>query len=197
MFKTILLSCCAAMIMLAACENPGSANTSGDTIVQNTIKPTNKTIKDTARKSIPATASRRVNGNLLTVNYHSPAVRGRIIWGGLVPYDQVWVTGAHMATSLEVQKDFKMGGKKIPAGKYALFTIPGQQEWIVILNKNWEQHLADEYDAAQDVVRMNVKPQQSAHQERLMYEIDQTGENKCMLIMRWEKLRIGIPLSWN
>ncbi|MBC8923868.1 DUF2911 domain-containing protein, partial [Escherichia coli] len=77
--------------------------------------------------------------------YHSPGVRKRIIWGGLVPYDEVWVTGAHDATTVEMPKAFVVNGKTIPAGKYAIFTIPGKNAWTVIINKQWQQHLATEY----------------------------------------------------
>ncbi|MEX2336800.1 MAG: DUF2911 domain-containing protein [Fulvivirga sp.] len=95
--------------------------------------------QDTIRGSIPSEAKGRVGSTNISINYHAPGVKGRILWGGLVPYDQVWVTGAHMATRLEFDSDLLIGGQKVPAGKYALFTIPGREEWTVIINKNWEQ----------------------------------------------------------
>ncbi len=88
-----------------------------------------------------------------------------------------------------------MGGKNIPGGKYAIFTIPGKDEWTIILNKNWGQHLTDEYSSADDVLRFTRKPASSSHQERLMYSIDQTGERKCILDMQWEKVKISVPLE--
>jgi hypothetical protein len=159
------------------------------------IKPTDTTITDTVKKSLPAIATGNINGRKLVIKYHSPAVRDRIIWGGLVPYDQVWVTGAHMATSFESPADFSVGGKKIPAGRYALFTIPGRDEWTVIFNKNWDQHLADEYNQAEDAVRITVIPIEIPRQERLMYAIDQTGEYACAIEMRWEKIRVRFPVE--
>lgn len=159
------------------------------------IRPTDSSVTDTVRKSIPAIATGNINGHRLVIRYHSPAVRGRIIWGGLVAFDQVWVTGAHSATSFESKTGFRMGGKEIPAGKYAFFTIPGKENWTVILNKNWEQHLADEYSDSADVVRLTIKPAAATHQERLMYTIDQTGERKCVIEMRWEKVRLRVPLE--
>ena len=101
--------------------------------------------KDSSKKSIPSEVKKWVGNTDIRINYHAPAVRGRVIWGGLVPYDQVWVTGAHSATTLEVGKPFHIGDKILPAGKYALFTIPGKDQWTVIINKNWNQHLADDY----------------------------------------------------
>ena len=100
---------------------------------------------DTSKKSIPSATSKWIGNTTIKINYNSPGVRGRIIWGELVPYDAVWVTGAHNATSMEVGKSFLIGDKLIPAGKYALFTIPGKDQWTVIINKNWNQQPTDDY----------------------------------------------------
>ncbi len=94
---------------------------------------------DTLKGSLKARALNNINGVNVTVSYHSPAVRGRIVWGGLVPYDKVWVSGAHMATALEIDESIRYDGKEIPAGKYSLFTIPGKETRTVINNKNWRQ----------------------------------------------------------
>lgn len=151
---------------------------------------------DTLKGSLKAIAMGNINGTHVTISYTSPAVRGRIIWGGLVAYETVWVTGAHMATSIEFDKLIRFGEKEIPAGKYGFFTIPGKENWTIIFNKNWEQHLADEYDQKDDVIRLQVVPDKSeANQERLMYEIDQTGESKFSILFSWEKVRINIPVE--
>lgn len=150
---------------------------------------------DTIRKSIPAFAQNEIGPAKFTIFYHSPAVRDRIIWGGLVPYDQVWVTGAHQATRLESNASFILGHATIPPGKYALFTIPSKNEWIFLLNKNWDQHLADEYSADEDIVRLQVKPDTLAYvQERLMYAIEPRAEKAGNIIIAWEKLRFVIPI---
>lgn len=152
--------------------------------------------QDTSRKSIPSETSKWIGNTDIKINYHAPAVRGRVIWGGLVPYDAVWVTGAHSATTLSVGKDFRMGGKNIPSGKYAIFTIPGKEEWTVIINKNWNQHLADDYSEEEDVVRMKVKPDTTENiTERLKYEIDQRGERLADIIISWEKLRLRTDME--
>ncbi len=148
------------------------------------------------QKSIPSETSKQVGNTTIKIDYTAPAVRGRAIWGELVPYNKIWVTGAHNATSLEVGRDFRLGGKTIPAGKYALFTIPGKEQWTVILNKNWNQHQADEYQESEDVVRLKVKPQTSEQVvERLKYEIDQTGERTADIVISWEKIRIAFPIE--
>lgn len=155
-----------------------------------------QTDEDTLKGSLRAKVSGRIGEAILTIRYHSPAVRGRIVWGGLVPFDRVWVTGAHMATSIEVDRPLIIAGTSVPAGKYALFTIPGRDAWTVILNKNWEQHLTDEYDAKDDVLRVIVAPEQeTTHQERLRYMIEEEGDSKGEVVMYWEKLEISLPLE--
>lgn len=156
----------------------------------------NSTTKDTTKKSIPSETTKRIGDTDIEVDYHAPAVRGRTIWGGLVAYDAVWVTGAHKATTLEVGKDFIIGNKTIPAGKYAIFTIPGKEVWTVIINKNWNQHLADDYSESDDVVRIKVVPQTTEElTERLKYVIDQTGERTANIIISWEKLQVPFGIE--
>jgi hypothetical protein len=150
-------------------------------------------VKDTSKKSIKSMAFAVVNGDSIKINYHSPGVRKRIIWGGLVPYDEVWVTGAHDATTLEMPKSFIVNGTEIPAGKYAIFTIPGKSEWTVIINKHWQQHLATEYDERDDVVRIKIKPKKNAHTERLQYFIELKKNNTGIMAMAWEKIKIEFP----
>jgi len=152
-------------------------------------------VKDTTKKSIKSMAFTITGDDSIKINYHSPGVRKRIIWGGLVPYDEVWVTGAHDATTLEIPKTIVVNGKEIPAGKYAFFTIPGKKEWIIIINKNWEQHLASEYDEKDDITRLKVKPKKNDHIERLQYFIETTKDNNGKIAIAWEKLRIEFPFT--
>ena len=152
-------------------------------------------VKDTGKKSIKSMAFAVVKSDSIKINYHSPGVRKRIIWGGLVPYDEVWVTGAHDATTLEFPNDIVVNGKEIPAGKYAFFTIPGKKEWIIIINKNWKQHLAIEYDKADDIVRIKVKPKKNEHTERLQYFIEAKGDSNGKIAVAWEKLRIELDFK--
>ncbi len=179
--------------LILACSDNRSVNQAKETKKDSTPA---KATSDTSKKSIPSATKKWVGNTDIKINYHSPAVRGRVIWGGLVPYDAVWVMGAHKATTLEVGKDFKIGNKKIPAGKYALFTIPGKDEWTLIINKNWNQHLADNNSESEDVVRLKVKPKTTDEIiERLNYEIDQQGERIADIIIRWEKLRVSFGIE--
>ena len=151
---------------------------------------------DTLKGSLVAEATGKVGETEITISYHSPAVRGRIVWEGLVPYDIVWVTGAHMATSIEFNHDLVIASKTIAAGKYAFFTIPGKNEWTIILNKNWQQHLTDKYDAKDDVVRVNVKPEiEETHQERLRFVIEAETNSSGEIVMYWDKLEISLPIE--
>lgn len=152
--------------------------------------------RDTIRKSIPKNAAGKVGQTAITLKYHAPAVRERVIWGGLVPYGDVWVTGAHSATQIDFSNDVTINGTNIPKGKYALFTIPGKNTWEVIINKNWEQHLADRYDQKEDVIRITVSPATNHHfVERLTYCIQEKGQHEGSVLMHWEKLFLSFDFT--
>lgn len=153
---------------------------------------------DTVKKSIPEEEHALIAGTHFTIKYHAPAVRDRTIWGGLVPYNEVWVTGAHSATSLEIDKEITINGTKVPSGKYALFTIPGKDQWTIIINRNWDQHLADEYDTKDDVTRPQVEPQTLPNvQERLKYTMSQNGDSRATIDISWEKVKVTLPININ
>ncbi|MEY3126964.1 MAG: hypothetical protein RL273_1135 [Bacteroidota bacterium] len=153
-------------------------------------------VKDTTKKSINSMVFHLVDSDSIKISYHSPGVRKRIVWGGLVPFDEVWVTGAHDATYILMPKSFEVGGKTIPSGKYAFFTIPGENEWTLIINKNWKQHLASEYDEKEDILRVKVKPKKVEHTERLQYFIEMVNKNDGKISMAWEKVKIELPFRF-
>lgn len=160
------------------------------------ITPTATGQVDTIKKSLKAIVEGKIGKAGVKINYHSPAVRNRVIWGGLVPFDQVWVTGAHKATTFETDTDLVIGGKKISAGKYAIFSIPGKDEWTIIINKKWDQHLADDYNVNDDVLRLQVKPETvPGVQERLMYLLSSTTDQTGGIEFYWEKIRLVIPVQ--
>lgn len=147
--------------------------------------------KDTTKKSVKCAAVGKIGTANIRINYYSPGVRGRIIWGGVVPMDEVWVTGAHSATNIEIDKPFIINDKKFAAGTYAIFTIPSNGEWTFILNKNYQQHLTDEYDAKDDLLRLKIKPVATETiTERLQYFVE-AGK----LVIAWEKIRLEIPVT--
>lgn len=151
---------------------------------------------DTLKKSIPKEEHAMIGDAHITIKYFAPGVRGRQIWGGLVPFDEVWVTGAHRATSFEINRSFSMDGQVIPAGKYALFTIPGKESWTFIVNRKWDQHLADDYAQTEDVLRMQITPGTlESNQERLKYTVTPLTENSGKLNISWEKVTLTIPFT--
>ncbi|MDX1956532.1 MAG: DUF2911 domain-containing protein [Chitinophagaceae bacterium] len=152
--------------------------------------------EDTLKGSPHRVVMKNIAGSHVHVEYGSPGVKGRIIWGGLIPFDQVWVTGAHSATRISFSQDVLWGGSPVPAGTYAFFTIPGKEEWTVILNKNFEQHLADEYSEQEDLLRIKVKPTTLTEQvPRLTYSLEADGPKSGELIVAWEKIAIHIPIK--
>ena len=106
------------------------------------------------------------------ISYQAPSVRNRIIWGGLVPYGEVWVAGAHKATSIQFSSPVEIDGKLIPEGKYAFFVIPDEESWTLILNSSWDQHLTDEYLESEDVHRWEVMPEVRDFAEQLYYHVN-------------------------
>lgn len=200
MKKTLLLSLAIATtaVMSGGCSNGSKENQQEQpaTVEMEETTDTLAAPQDTIKGSIPSEATATIGGAAIKINYHAPGVKDRVIWGGLVPYGQVWVTGAHMATSLETNKTLLIGDKELPAGKYAMFTIPKKDEWTVIINRNWEQHLADKYDEKDDVLRIQVKPETlNQHQERLKYEINKTSETEGAFRISWEKIGVTVPFK--
>lgn len=144
--------------------------------------------QDKKPASPPATASGKINGTNITINYSSPSVKGREIWGGLVPYGKVWRAGANAPTVFEFDKDVKIEGQKVPAGKYSFYIIPEKDEYILIFGKDTNMQ-AYKYDESQDQLRIKVKPKKSAQMnERLVYNV-----NKDNITLSWEN--IDIPMS--
>jgi hypothetical protein len=115
-----------------------------------------------AQDKKPASPKAEVSGKAGSANvkivYCQPSAKGRKIMGGLVPYGEVWRTGANEATTIEFDKAVKVEGKELPAGTYSLFTIPGENEWTIIFNKEPKQWGAYKYNSAEDVLRVTVKP---------------------------------------
>lgn len=183
----------ALALLIASCQNKKSGH---DGHEHHQPEAASATQPDNSKKSIPQEAHGNVGDAHISVYYHSPAVRDRVIWGGLVPYGEVWVTGAHSATSVEFSKAIEIEGTTISKGKYAFFTIPGQERWTLILNKNWEQHLADDYDQAEDVIRIEVTPETGMPlAERLTYTIEDKREGSGAIRMSWEKLSVSLPFK--
>jgi len=149
-----------------------------------------------AKKSPKLTATGKVGDATVSITYSSPSVKGRKIWGDLVPYDKVWRSGANEASILETDKEIKIAGKKLPAGKYSLYTLPGEKEWQVILNSQtgqWGVKRSGETtrNPEKNVLVVNVKPKHSdTMQESLVYLI-----NPKEIVLKWENLEVPVPVK--
>lgn len=139
-----------------------------------------------------ATATGKINGANITINYSSPAVKGRQIFGGLEPFDKVWRAGANDATTFETDKEIKVEGKTLPAGKYSFFLIPrASGTWTAIFNKEAKQWGAYKYKESEDQLRVEVKPVTvSEPQERLVYKI-----NKSDFALVWDKTSVPVSVK--
>jgi hypothetical protein len=141
---------------------------------------------DQPKPSPPATATVSLNGRDVTINYGAPSMRGRKIFGGLVPFDKVWRTGANEATSFVTQGDLKIGPAKVPAGSYTLYTLPNSTRWLLIINKQTGQW-GTVYDQSKDLVRIPLHSKTlSSPQEKMSITFENTVGNITELHIRWE-----------
>lgn len=137
------------------------------------------------------TAQGNIDGVKVVINYSSPSVRGRKIMGELVPYNQLWRTGANQATTIEFDKAVQIEGKELPAGKYAIFTIPGENEWTIVFNKKLSQHGTSEYTEAEDALRVKVKPTKTKQfEESFKFEVE-----KNQVILKWENTQAAFNVK--
>jgi hypothetical protein len=141
------------------------------------------------RASPASTATGKAGGADITISYSSPSVKGRTIWGELVPYGKVWRAGANEATTFETSKDIMVEGKKLAAGKYSLFATPGQNEWQIHFNSQTGQW-GTQRDAAKDVLTVSAKPKAAAMSERLVYDVSGKGFS-----LKWDKLEVPVSIK--
>jgi len=143
------------------------------------------------------TLKQRVGLTDIEIVYSRPGVKNRTIFGGIVPYGQVWRTGANASTKITFSTPVKLNGNDIPAGTYALFTIPGETEWTIIINKNAAQFGAFQYNQKDDLVRFKVKPVTLAETtiETFTIEFNHIRDESAVLDLVWEKTVVPIHLE--
>jgi len=192
MRKLLTILCFA--ILVVGCKNLNK-NEKKEILNAQEIKQQVKSVKKKVL-SPHATAMTMIGDAHIYMDYSSPGVRNRIIFGGLLSYDAVWQAGAHNATWLETNKDLVIAGKTLTAGKYGFFIIPSKEEWIVIFNTNWDQHGKDEYDTKDDVLRLKVKPIISETvTEHLEYKVKKVNNNEGSISLAWEKVSISFNFT--
>ncbi|WP_299822366.1 DUF2911 domain-containing protein [uncultured Pontibacter sp.] len=147
--------------------------------------------QDAKPKASPAAnATGKIGNTTVTVNYSSPSVKGRTVWGELVPYGKVWRSGANEATTVTFDKDVMVEGKPLAAGTYSFYTIPGEDKWTVILNKTTKQW-GTQYDEKQDALRAEVTPRKAkSMNERLKYDVTKEG-----LVLSWENMEVPVKIT--
>lgn len=150
-----------------------------------------------SRPSPPATVSLAIGGNDIVVNYSSPSVKGREIWGKLVPYNEVWRTGANENTTISFSKPVKVEGQSLSAGTYGLHTIPAAGEWTVIFSKDYKAWGSYSYKQDNDALRVKVKPQSGDFQERLTFAIEKQNDKNANVVLTWEKLKLSFKVENN
>jgi hypothetical protein len=151
---------------------------------------------DLPRPSPTAKVVQQVGLTDITVDYSSPGVKKRKIWGGLVPLDKVWRTGANASTKVTFSKEVTVGTAKVPAGTYSLLSIPTAKAWTLILNKNTDLGGSmDKYSQDQDVARVSVTPKPAPHRERLTFIFNDTTDDSVSLDLEWEKVRVSLPIK--
>ncbi len=133
----------------------------------------------------------------IEISYNRPSVKGRKVFGELAPFGEVWRTGANNATRFKVSSDFTFGGVAVPAGEYALFSIPDQNEWTVILNKNTKQWGSYTYDQANDVARVKAKPVTLSNPvETFTIDLNDLRDESATLNLTWDKTRVPVKLEF-
>jgi len=131
----------------------------------------------------------------VTITFSRPGVKGRVIWGGLVPYDQVWRTGANEATTISFSQDVTIDGKPLPAGTYSLHTIPKKNAWTIIFNKKADQWGSYEYDGSQDALRVEVVPTTGPNQEWMEFSFPEVATDSARVELAWEKVRVPFTIG--
>ncbi len=173
---------------LSACGG-GESNESSETVEE--------IVEENSESSQRPSPLRKIDGTVgdvnLTIQYGAPSVKGRVVWGDLVPYNEVWRTGANESTYVEFDKDVKVEGSDLKAGRYSLFTIPKQSgKWTVIFNSEWDlEHGHFQYKEENDVLRVESTPEFiDQSQEQLTIAIESPG-----IVVRWEKMKLPIVIQ--
>jgi hypothetical protein len=149
-----------------------------------------------SRPSPPAKAESQLpNGKSITVDYSSPRAKGRKIFGGLVPYGQVWRAGANEATTFVTTSDITVGGKAVPVGKYTIFTIPAEDKWTLIISKKTGEWGTAYPGPENDLARIDMKVAKTPSPvENFTIAFDQTSSG-CTLHMEWENTRASVDIT--
>ncbi len=149
----------------------------------------------TPRVSQNSTLMQTIGLTDMTIKYSRPGVKGRAIWGALVPYDKVWRTGANEATTITFSDDVWINGQKLAKGSYSLHTIPGKDQWTIIFNSVADQWGSYSYDQTKDTLRVTAKPEAAPHAEWLTFEVPELTTDTAKVAIRWEKIVVPFTVD--
>ena len=149
----------------------------------------------TPRPSPDATVTQYVGITEITIDYSSPGVKGRTIWGELVPYGEIWRTGANEVTSITFSDPVKVNGNELAAGTYGIHTIPGENEWDFIFSKDTKVDDPMTYDKSKDALRLKIKPETAPFTERMIFTITDMTNNSAKVNLIWYKLKISFDVE--
>jgi len=157
-------------------------------------------LAQTPRLNVPepsphATVSQRIGLTDITIDYHRPAVNKRKVWGGLVPYDEVWRAGANENTTITFSTPVTVGGKQLAAGTYGLHMIPTASKWTIALSNVSTAWGSFTYDEKEDAVRLTATPTPAEMEESLEYRFENPTETSVNVVLHWEKLQIAFPIT--
>lgn len=146
-----------------------------------------------ARVSPNATVSQTIGTTQVSITYGRPAVNDRTIFDGLVPFDEVWRTGANESTAITFSDDVMIEGEKVEAGTYSLYSIPGEDEWTVIINSklSW----GTQYDKSADVLRINVEPEKGEMIEQFMIYFEDVTESSAECVLHWDTTKVPFTIE--
>ena len=153
--------------------------------------------QDLPQPSPAASFTQRVGVTDISMDYSRPGVKGRKIWGDLVPFDQVWRAGANASTKIEFSTDVMIEGKTVKAGKYALYIIPTEAEWTFIISSYVDGWGVDKYTEESDVVRVKANTASTPMTENMLFSIDQIKSNSAVLSLSWEEVKVGFTIEMN
>ncbi len=150
------------------------------------------------RESPPAKLSQQIGLTEIAIEYSTPAVKGRKIWGALVPYGKPWGVGGYQASRIRFSRDVTVGGKPVPAGTYSLFAIPQKGDWTVVVNKNADQLASGrDYRGELDIARVRLRPKTVPPRERLTFVFSDFTDDDAALQIEWDRLGLTIPIAIN
>jgi len=192
-----------ALLFLSACQPTGNSSSDGSSAQSQDVQDRAAALQMPDRENtVPRVSPNALVGQTIGItevrlSYGRPSVRGRTIFGELVPFGEVWRTGANEATTMAFSSPVRIEGEPLSAGTYGFFTIPGADEWTLIFNNEPEQWGAYNYDSSKDALRVSVQPESAPNQEQLAFSFEGITDSTATVVLRWAETRVPFEMSAN